>query len=305
MVRILVCDKIHEDGIRILREFAEVDVSTGMKPEELRAIVSSYDAIVVRSATKVTAEIISAGRNLKAIARAGVGLDNVDTGAAIARNIKLINSPEASSVAVAELVMGLMLSFARSIPRADHSTKLGRWEKKELMGTELRGKTLGIVGTGNIGKVVGRRAAAFEMKLLLHDIVRDEEFAGEVGGRYVDLDELLRESDYITLHVPLTPETRHMIGPREIKLMKPNAVLINTSRGAIVDENALIEALRERRIGGACLDVFETEPLTSSPLFSLPNVILTPHIGASTVEAQREAAVVIAEKLREFFRGSG
>jgi D-3-phosphoglycerate dehydrogenase len=303
MVRILVCDKIHEDGIRILREFAEVDVSTGMKPEELLAKVPDYDAIVVRSATKVTAEVISAGKSLKAIARAGVGLDNVDTKAALARNIKLINSPEASTVAVAELVMGLMLSFARKIPRADLGTKQGKWEKKELMGTELRGKTLGIIGTGNIGKAVGRRAAAFEMRLLLYDVVRDEGFAKEVGGRYVELDELLRNSDYVTLHVPLLPETRHMIGKRELEMMKQGAVLINTSRGAVVDEKELIEALKGGKIGGACLDVYETEPLTDSPLLSLPNVVLTPHIGASTIEAQREAAVVVAQKLKKFFEG--
>jgi D-3-phosphoglycerate dehydrogenase len=303
MVRILVCDKIHEDGIRILREFAEVDVSTGMKPEELLAKVPDYDAIVVRSATKVTAEVISAGKSLKAIARAGVGLDNVDTKAALARNIKLINSPEASTVAVAELVMGLMLSFARKIPRADLGTKQGKWEKKELMGTELRGKTLGIIGTGNIGKAVGRRAAAFEMRLLLYDVVRDEGFAREVGGRYVELDELLRNSDYVTLHVPLLPETRHMIGKRELEMMKQGAVLINTSRGAVVDEKELIEALKGGKIGGACLDVYETEPLTDSPLLSLPNVVLTPHIGASTIEAQREAAVVVAQKLKKFFEG--
>jgi D-3-phosphoglycerate dehydrogenase len=303
MVRILVCDKIHEDGIRILREFADVDVSTGMKPEELLAKVPDYDAIVVRSATKVTAEVISAGKSLKAIARAGVGLDNVDTKAALARNIKLINSPEASTVAVAELVMGLMLSFARKIPRADLGTKQGKWEKKELMGTELRGKTLGIIGTGNIGKAVGRRAAAFEMRLLLYDVVRDEGFAREVGGRYVELDELLRNSDYVTLHVPLLPETRHMIGKRELEMMKQGAVLINTSRGAVVDEKELIEALKGGKIGGACLDVYETEPLTDSPLLSLPNVVLTPHIGASTIEAQREAAVVVAQKLKKFFEG--
>jgi len=304
MVRILVCDKVHEDGIKILREFAEVDISTGLKPEELCAKIGDYEAIVVRSATKVTAEVISAGKKLKAIARAGVGLDNVDTKAAVARGIKIINSPEASSIAVAELVLGLMLSFARNIPRADSSTKLGKWAKKELMGTELRGKTLGIVGTGNIGKAVGKRAAAFEMKLLLHDVAKDEKFAKEVGGEYVGLDELLRESDYITIHVPLLPNTRHMIGKREIGMMKPNSILINTSRGAIVDEKELIEALMKKRIGGACLDVYETEPITESPLFSLPNVILTPHIGASTVEAQREAAVVIAKKLKKFFEGS-
>ncbi|MEM2878797.1 MAG: hydroxyacid dehydrogenase [Candidatus Hadarchaeales archaeon] len=303
MVRILVSDKIHEDGLEILREFAEVDVLTGLTPEQLIAKIGDYDAIVVRSATKVTADVIAAGRRLKAIGRAGVGLDNIDAKAAESRGIAVMNSPEASTVAVAELTIGLMLSYARKIPRADSGTKLGKWEKKELMGTELRGKVLGIIGTGKIGKSVGRIAAAFRMKLLLYDAVRDEEFAREVGGKYVDLETLLKDSDYVTIHVPLTPETRHMIGRGELSLMKPTAVLVNTSRGAIVDEKELVAALSEKRIGGACLDVFEKEPLTESPLFSMQNTVLTPHIAASTVEAQKEAAIVVAQKMKKFFEG--
>jgi D-3-phosphoglycerate dehydrogenase len=299
LIRVLVADRIHEDGIKLLKDFAEVEVATGLKPEELIDRVKNCEVLVVRSATKVTADIISAGKKLRVVARAGVGLDNIDVEAANSKNIKVLNAPEAPTVAVAELVFGLMLSFARQIPRADAGTKQGRWEKKELIGTELRGKTLGVIGTGNIGRAVGRRAKAFEMSLLFYDVIQDQKFAEEVGGKYVDLDTLLRESDYITLHVPLLPSTEHMIGKRELELMKPTAVLINTSRGKIVDEKALIEALRKRRIAGACLDVYETEPLLDSPLLGLPNVILTPHVGASTVEAQREAAIIIARKIRD------
>lgn len=299
MIKVLVADKIHEDGVKLLREFAEVEVATGLKPEELMAKVSDCDVLVVRSATKVTADVIAAGRKLKIVARAGVGLDNIDVEAAKARNIKVVNAPEAPTIAVAELTIGLMLSFARKIPRADVGTKQGRWEKKELMGTELRDKTIGIIGTGHIGQAVGYRAKAFQMRLLFYDVVQNQEFAEQTGGKYVDLDTLLRESDYITLHVPLLPSTRQMIGKREFELMKPTAVLINTSRGKIVDEKALIEALEKGRIAGACLDVYENEPLVDSPLFKLPNVVLTPHIGASTVEAQRDAAIIVAKKIKD------
>jgi D-3-phosphoglycerate dehydrogenase len=299
LVKVLVADKLHEDGVKLLKEFAEVEVATGLKPEELMGKVSDCDVLVVRSATKVTADVIAAGKKLKVVARAGVGLDNIDVEAAKARNIKVVNAPEAPTIAVAELAVGLMLSFARKIPRADASTKQGKWEKKELMGTELRGKTIGIIGTGHIGQAVGYRVKAFQTKLLFYDVVQNQEFAEQTGGKYVDLDTLLRESDYITLHVPLLPSTKQMIGKRELELMKPTAVLINTSRGKIVDEKALIEALQNGRIAGACLDVYETEPLVDSPLFKLPNVVLTPHIGASTVEAQRDAAIIVAKKIKD------
>ncbi len=299
MAKILVTDKIHEDGVKLLKEFAEVDIATGLKPAELLERVKGYDILVVRSATKVTREIIAAGKRLKIIARAGAGLDNIDMKAAEERKIKVVNTPEAPTVAVAELVFGHMLSFARHLPRADAGTKQGKWEKAELMGTELRGKTLGIIGTGRIGRAVGYKAKAFLMNLLLYDVVQNREFAERTEARYVDLGTLLRESDYVTLHVPLLPETEHMIGARELGLMKPTAVLINTSRGEMVDEKALVEALRGKKIAGACLDVYEQEPPRDSPLFKLPNVVLTPHIGASTAEAQRDAAVIVAKKIKE------
>jgi len=298
LVKILVTDPIHEDGIEMLEGVGEVDVRTGLTTKQLLEEIKGYDVLVVRSATKVTKDTIEAGRKLKIIARAGAGLDNIDVQAVSARGIELINAPEAPTIAVAELVIGLMLSWARQLPRADAGTKQGRWEKTQLMGSELRGKTLGIIGTGRIGRAVGYRAKAFLMNLLAFDIGRSAEFAERTGARYVDLDTLLRESDFVTLHVPLLPETHHMIGRRELGLMKPTAVLINTSRGEVVDEAALADALQRGKIAGACLDVYEREPPKDSPLIKLPNVILTPHIGASTIEAQREAAVLVAEKIK-------
>jgi len=298
-MRVLVADKIHEDGVNLLAEFAEVDVATGLKPAELIERVKSCDAIIVRSATKVTKEIIDAGKNLKVIIRAGVGLDNIDAAAAKAKGIKVFNTPEAPTVAVAELVFGMMLSCARRLPQADVSMKAGRWDKAQFMGTELRGKTLGIVGTGRIGRAVGYKASAFLMRLLAYDPVVNAEFVKQTGAHYVDLNTLLRESDFVTLHVPLIEQTRHLIGKQQLGLMKPTAVLINTSRGAVIDEAALVEALQSGKIAGACLDVYEAEPPVGSPLLKLPNVVLTPHIGASTHEAQRDAAVLAAQKIKE------
>ena len=306
MTKILVADRIHEDGIKLLRGFAEVDLATGLKPAELLERVKGCDVLVVRSATKVTKEVIDAGKKLKVIARAGAGVDNIDVVAAEAKGIKVISSPEACTVAVVELALGLMLSLARRIPQADASMKLGRWEKAGLMGSELRGKVLGIVGTGRIGRAVGYKAKAFLMELLAHDIAPSDEFTERTGCRYVDLDTLLRESDFVTLHVALTPKTRHMIGARELRLMKPTAFLINTSRGEVVDEGALVEALRDGRIAGAALDVYGREPLpVDSPLLKLKDVVLLPHIGASTAEAQREAGIAIAQKLREELSKAG
>lgn len=298
LVKILVTDQIHDDGIKMLEQIGEVDVKTGLTPNQLLEEIKGYDVLVVRSATKVTKEVIDAGENLKIIARAGVGLDNIDVQAANARGIKLVNAPEAPTIAVAELVIGLMLSWARQLPRADTSMKQDRWEKTQLMGSELRGKTLGIIGTGRIGQAVGYRAKAFLMNILAFDVGQNAEFIRGTGARYVDLEELLRESDFVSLHVPATSQTRHMIERREIELMKPSAVLVNTSRGEVIDEAALTDALKKGKIAGACLDVYEREPPKDSPLFKLPNVVLTPHIGASTVEAQREAALIIAEKIK-------
>lgn len=299
MVNILVTDKIDEEGIRRLREVAKVDVATGLKPTELLQRVKDYEVLVVRSATKVTKEVIEAGKKLRIIGRAGAGLDNVDAEAAKARGIKILNTPEAPTEAVAELVIGLMLSWARRLPQADSSMRQGKWLKSELMGTELRGKTLGIIGTGRIGQTVGIRASAFEMRIIAQDCVRYSEFVERTSCEYADLDMVLKESDYLTIHLPLMADTRHMIGRAQLGLMKPTAVLINTSRGEIVDEEALVEALKGGKIAGACLDVYSREPPVDSPLLKLPNVILTPHIGASTHEAQREAAILISEKIKE------
>ncbi len=299
MVNILVTDKIDEEGIRRLREVAKVDVATGLKPAELLERVKDYEVLVVRSATKVTKEVIEAGKKLKIIGRAGAGLDNVDAAAAKAKGIKILNTPEAPTEAVAELVIGLMLSWARRIPQADSSMKQGKWLKSELMGTELRGKTIGIIGTGRIGQTVGYMASAFGMKIIAQDCVRYSDFVLKTGCEYSDMDTLLKESDFITIHLPLTPETRHMIGKVQLSQMKPSAVLVNTSRGEIVDEVALIEALTGGKIPGACLDVYSREPPVDSPLLKLPNVILTPHIGASTHDTQREAAILISEKIKE------
>lgn len=301
MVKILVADPIHEDGVKALREFAEVEVVTGLTPAKLLERLNGCEVLVVRSATKVTKEVIDAGKQLEVIARAGVGLDNIDVKVAEARGIKVLNAPEAPTVAVAELVLAHMLAWARHLPRADSSMKVGKWEKEQLMGSELRGKTLGIIGTGRIGQEVGYRAKAFSMNLLAYDTRQSHEFAEQTGAKYVDLGTLFRKSDFVTLHVPLIPKTKHMVGRRELDLMKPTAVLINTSRGGVVDEGALAEALQRGKIAGACLDVYEREPPRNSPLLKLPNVVLTPHLGASTHEAQRDAAIIISQKIKEVF----
>ncbi len=298
-MKVLVADSIHEDGVKALKEFADVQVATGLSREELVKRIGDFDVLVVRSATKVTKDVLKAAGNLKLVVRAGVGLDNIDIDAAEKAGVKVANTPGAPTIAVAELVMGLMLAWARNISRADAGMKQGKWEKSELEGTELREKTLGIAGTGRVGQAVGRRAKAFGMDLLLYDVKEVPGFAEEVGGRYVDLETLLRESDYVTLHVPLIPQTDHMIGGKEFGLMKSTAVLINTARGEVVDEAALIDALKNKKIAGAGLDVYEQEPPEGSPLLELPNVILTPHLGASTKEAQREAAVLAAKKIKE------
>jgi D-3-phosphoglycerate dehydrogenase len=255
--------------------------------------------LVVRSATKVTKEVIAAANNLKIIGRAGAGLDNVDTGAAKARGIKVLNTPEAPTEAVAELVLALMLAWARRIPLADSSMKQGKWLKSELMGTALKDKTLGIIGAGKIGQSVGKKARAFGMKIIAQDCVQCQEFINATSCVYVDLDRILKESDYLTIHLPLTPETKGLIGAAQLAMMKATAVLVNTSRGAVVDELALAEVLSKGKIAGACLDVFAQEPPVNSPLLKLPNVLLTPHIGASTHETQREAAILISEKIKE------
>jgi len=302
--KVLVCDHIHEEGIEKLKKAGlEVDINPTISHDQLRKAVSNYDALIVRSRTTVTKEIIEAGKRLKVIGRAGVGLDNIDVVTAEKKSITVLNTPEAPADAVAELTIGLMISLARSIPLADRTMKEGKWIKKELMGWELKGKTLGTVGLGNIGEKVARIAKTLGMKILITKRTPPpSELLRELEAEYIplkDLSSFLQQSDIVTLHVPLTPETHYMIGVKELRLMKDGAFLINTSRGAIVDEKALLEALLSGKLGGAALDVYETEPPKDLALIRLPNVVCTTHIGAQTEEAQRTAAILIAEKIIE------
>lgn len=300
--RVLICDPIEQAGIEILAEIADVDVRGGMTTGELLTIIPNYEAIVVRSATQVTRAVIEHGLNLKVIGRAGSGLDNIDVASARQHGIQVINSPDANTLAVAEHTMALLLSVARRLPWADLSLKEGRWDKHDLTGTGLANKTLGIVGFGRIGREVAIRAQAFNMKLLVNQRRPTPELSMAAEIELVDLDELLRRSDFVTLHVPLSPETRDMIGETQLAKMKPTAYLINTARGDLVDEGALIRALDEGQVAGAALDVFAREPATDSILAQHERVIATPHIGASTEDAHRAAAITIAEKIVELLQ---
>ncbi|MEM2760510.1 MAG: D-2-hydroxyacid dehydrogenase [Nitrososphaerales archaeon] len=301
--KVLVCDEIDRRGIEIMKKSGlSVDYRPEIKTDEI-IHEKDYDVLVVRSRTKVTKEIIDANPKMKIIARVGVGLDNVDVSYANSKNIQVINAEAAAVNAVAELVVGLMLSLARNLPIADASMKNGKWLKNELKGIELKGKYLGIVGVGKIGRRIGRIARGFGMNLFGYDVVPvDQQFAREVGLVTTDLDTLLSSSDFVTLHVPLTDGTRHMINEGRLNLMKKTAFIINTSRGNVIDERALYRALKEGRIAGAALDVFEVEPPTNNELIRLSNVVCTPHIGAQTVEAQELAANVIAEKIIQMLK---
>jgi D-3-phosphoglycerate dehydrogenase len=302
---VLVCDSIHEAGIASLKKSGmNVDYKPEISHEELLKSVKNYDVIVVRSRTKITKPIIDAADKVKIIARVGVGLDNIDTKHAESKGIRVINAAEAALNAVAELVIGDMIALARSIPRADSAMKSGKWLKKELMGIELKGKYLGIIGVGNIGRNVGRLAKGLRMNLLGYDIYPiSQDYVKEVGMITTDLNTLLASSDFITCHIPTTEDSKHLINSDKLALMKPSGFIINTSRGEVVDEEALISALTTGKIAGAALDVFEIEPPTNKKLVELPNVICTPHIAAQTKEAQELASIVIAEKIIQIIRG--
>jgi D-3-phosphoglycerate dehydrogenase len=303
MKKVLVTDQISEEGIALLREVSQVDVETELKPEEIVAAIGNYDALIVRSQTKVTSEIIEAGQNLQIIARAGVGIDNVDVEEATRCGILVINAPTGNTVSAAEHTIALLLASARNIPKANESLKSGEWRRNEFMGTELRGKTLGIIGLGNVGSEVARRASAFEMKLTGIDPMVSEEYAKKIQVELVDLKKIYKESDFITLHLPLNPKTRKMIGAKELAMMKPNARIINCARGGLIDEEALVKAMKAGQIAGAAIDVFEQEPITESILFGVDDIIVTPHLGASTTEAQVLAARDVAEQIVDVFRG--
>ena len=303
-VRILICDPIDPEGIEKLKK-AGYNVAFLMRREMLKKEIQECDVLIVRSRTKVTREIIESGKHLKLIARAGSGLDNIDLKAAEERGIAVINTPEASADSVAELTIGLMVALARKMILADSSMKQGKWLKKELMGFLLKGKKLGLIGLGNIGLRVARIAKAMGMKLLVTKRVPPSpELLKSLEAEFLPLDELLRQSDIVSIHVPLSKETRNMIDAEEIGKMKDGAFLINTSRGEIVNEKALLNALRSGKLGGAALDVYSVEPPENLELIKQPNVICTPHIGAQTVEAQREASIRLAEKIIRFLHGS-
>jgi D-3-phosphoglycerate dehydrogenase len=304
MSKVLVSDTIDQAGIDILSQVAQVDIKTNLSPEELVGIISDYDALMIRSGTRVTKEIIEAGKQLKIIGRAGVGVDNVDVPAATRQGIVVVNSPEGNTIAAAEHALAMMLSLSRHIPDANQSVKNNQWDRKSFMGAEVYKKTLGVVGLGKIGSHVATVARAMGMKLLAYDPFISIERADQLGCRLVDMDILLQEADYITLHMPKTPETKHLINAEALAKMKPTARLINCARGGIVDEEALFEALKAGKIAGAALDVFESEPLGESQLRSLgKELILTPHLGASTAEAQVNVAIDVAEQIRDVLLG--
>ena len=293
--KILVSDSLAEEGLEVLRREAEVEVKTDLTPQQLAEAIGQYDAIVVRSATKVTAEVIEAGQRLRVIGRAGVGVDNIDVERATERGIMVVNAPTPTVVAVAEHTMALLLATARHVPRADASLREGKWLKKQLVGTTVAGKVLGIVGLGRIGTAVAKLARAFAMEIIAYDPYLTREQFNERGAIPVSsLEELLKQSDFVTLHATLTPETQGMIGVRELGMMKPTARLINCDRGAVVDEEALLKALEEGKLAAAGLDCFCKEPATDNPLCCHEKVVATPHIAASTVEAQRDVGRQIA-----------
>ncbi len=304
MAKVLVSDSIDQAGIEILSQVAQVDVKTGLPPEELVRIIPEYDALMLRSGTKVTQEIIEAGTKLKIIGRAGVGVDNIDVPAATRHGIVVVNSPEGNTIAAAEHALAMMLSLSRHIPDANQSLKNTEWNRKGFIGSEVYKKTFGVIGLGKIGSHVATVGRALGMKLLAYDPFISKERADQLGCRLVDLDLLFAEADYISLHVPKTPETTHLINAQALAKMKPTARIINCSRGGIVDEEALVEALQAGKIAGAALDVFETEPLGESKLRELGSkVILTPHLGASTAEAQVNVAIDVAEQIRDILLG--
>lgn len=302
--KILVSDPLEEEGLALLRQEAEVDLKTDLTPQQLVETIAQYDALVVRSATKVTAEVIEAGQRLRVIGRAGVGVDNIDVEKATERGIMVVNAPTSTVVAVAEHTMALLLATARHVPRAAASLREGKWLKKELVGTTVAGKVLGIVGLGRIGTAVARRARAFDMEIIAYDPYLTREQIEERGATPVSsLEELLQRSDFVTLHATLTPETRGMIGARELSMMKPTARLINCDRGAVVDEEALLKALNEGKLAAAGLDCFCQEPATDNPLCCHERVVATPHIAASTVEAQKDVGGEIAQQVLAALRG--
>ncbi|RME33508.1 MAG: phosphoglycerate dehydrogenase [Gammaproteobacteria bacterium] len=303
MYRVLVTDRLAEEGLEILRAQTsiEVEVATGLSEEELIGRIGDYDALLIRSGTQVTAPVLEAGRpRLKVVGRAGIGVDNVDLEAATELGVIVMNTPDANAVTTAELALAHLFSVSRHLPQADRSVREGRWERGRFMGNEISGKTLGVVGFGTIGRIVAERALGLKMEVLAHDPFVTAEVFERHGVRGAGLDELFTAADYVTLHTPLNDHTRELVNAERLALMKPGAFLINCARGGLVDDQALAEALREGRLAGAALDVFQNEPPTGSPLLELENCLFTPHLGASTREAQVAVSVNLARQVATF-----
>ena len=303
MPDILVTDPIDEAGIEFFKAEATLHVKIGLKPSELLDAIGRYDALVVRSETKVTREVLEAGSRLQVVGRAGVGVDNIDLEAATQRGIAVVNAPTGNTTAAAEHAIALLMALARNIPEANAHLKQGRWTRSAYMGVEVRGKTLGIVGLGRVGSEVARRALGLDMRVMGHDPFVSPEYARTLNVEMVSKDTIFRESDFITLHVPGTEATQGLIGARELAKMKPSVRIINAARGDLIDEAALYQALKEDRVAGCALDVFSQEPPGAIPLFESPRVIVTPHIGASTFEAQAEVAREVAEQVLAVLKG--
>lgn len=301
--RILVADPVAPEGIEILRTVGDVDVKTGQAPDSLIAMIGDYDALVVRSETKVTRAVIEAGAKLQVVGRAGVGVDNIDLDASTEKGVIVVNAPQGNTVAAAEHTLALLMALARHVPQADASMRAGKWDRKTFVGTEIRGKTLGIVGLGKIGSEVARRAVAMEMRVIAHDPFVPVERAKALGVESVDFEQLIMLSDFITVHPPLTAATTGMIGEAELARMKNGVRLINVARGGIIDEHALAAAVTAGKVAGAAIDVFTSEPPTDDVLSKDPRIIVTPHLGASTAEAQERVAVDVAEQIVDVLSG--
>jgi D-3-phosphoglycerate dehydrogenase len=306
MPKVLISDKMDPRAAEIFRERGvEVDEITGKTPEELKAMIGQYDGLAIRSSTKVTKEILEAATNLKVVGRAGIGVDNVDIPSASAKGVVVMNTPFGNSITTAEHAIALMFALARDLPEADKSTQAGKWEKNRFMGVEVTSKTLGLIGAGNIGSIVADRALGLRMKVIAFDPFLTPERAVELGVEKVELDDLLKRADFITLHTPLTDSTRNILSKENLAKTKKGVRIINCARGGLVDEAALKEGLDSGHIAGAALDVFVTEPAKESPLFNTPNFISTPHLGASTTEAQVNVAIQVAEQMADFLMTGG
>ena len=302
-IRVLIADDMSKRAVDILQKAGfTVDVKVGLKPEELAAIIGQYHGLGIRSATKVTAAILENPGSLKIIGRAGVGVDNIDVKAAAAKNVLVINTPQGNAAAAAEMAIALMFALARKVPQAAESMRQGIWEKKKFMGVEIAGKTLGVIGLGNIGRQAAERGVGLKMSVIGYDPIVKSETGLPAGVKLASLDDVITKSDFITLHVPLTNDTKGLFGAANIAKMKKGACLINCARGGIVDENAVLEALKSGQLGGAALDVFAKEPPDPSPLFAEENLIAVPHLGASTKEAQEKVAIEMAEVFVGFLK---